>query len=665
VSAATLADPPTGPNGVLADLDGDRVDDGLEVTLATSRPGDRLDVVATFEHLGDADAVRATLPEAAVKARFGLIDGFAARVTAAQARSLATQPGLIRLEPDFEVRAAMEAADRDFGTERARTDYGVNGAGLEICVVDTGVDPNHEQLDSKAPIPFRDLVNGRSVAYDDQGHGTHVASIAAGDGTGGSIAAMFNGVAPAASLSSVKVLDASGIGQDSNVVLGIEWCVGRGTVDVINVSITSELGSDGLDAISQAVDAAVTQHGIVVVAAAGNTGDIPGSVASPASARQAITVGAVAEWSAPAGQPWRSEGVYLAPFSSRGPTIDGRIKPDVVAPGVSIGAASAGSTNVYEIKDGTSMASPFVAGLVALMLDQRPTWTPADVKTAITSTAHDVGAPGADPEWGAGLVDGLGAVAAAAGTTAATPFPKHQRFTGSVGSSGAWTQTFTVGTGDLGAPIAATVILDGAPTCVLPWFDGCLWWEWAPDLEAELIGPSGFSLTASTCAADDECGAGRQETLHITPTAAGTYTLRVWPAAGVGGSFAIDLFTGPVGTAPPPPPPPQVHVGDIDRASSWVTSTKWKAQATVEVHDGAHAFVPGAVVKGTWTGGRSAQCTTNTNGRCMMSTQYRKAKTSVTFTVTGVTATGTTYAATANHDPDGDSDGTSIVVARP
>ncbi len=652
--------------GVLADLDGDGVDDGLQATLASAAPSERLDVVATFVDPASAASARRSLPDAALRARFRLIDGFAARVTVARARALATRPGLLRLEPNFEVRAAMEANDRDFGTQQARADYGVTGAGVEVCVVDSGVDPNHEQLNSKAPIPFLDLVNGQTTAYDDQGHGTHVASIAVGDGTGGPIAHLFNGVAPAASLSAVKVLNASGIGEDSDVVLGIEWCAARGA-DVINISVSSELGSDGLDAISQAVDAASSEEGIVVVAAAGNTGDIPGSVASPASARQAITVGAVAEWSGPEGEPWRSEGVYLAPFSSRGPTIDGRNKPDVVAPGMSVGAASAGSTASYEVKDGTSMASPFVAGLAALLRDAQPTWTPAQVKGAVTGTARDVGAPGADPEWGAGLVDGLAAVASASGASATTTFPAHQRFTGSVSGTGSWTKIFTIEEADLGVPIAATVIIeDGAPVCTLPWFDGgCLLWEWSVDLEARLIGPDGFAITASTCAGDDECGSGRQETLHTTPTEAGTYTLRVWPAAGTGGSFAVDLFTGPAGAPPPPPPSPEVHVADVDATSVWVTATRWKATAKVLIHDEAHAAVAGAKVTGTWTGGKSASCTTGTNGRCQVAKRYGKAKASVMFTVTSVTYPGATYASGANHDPDGDSDGTSIVVPRP
>ena len=662
-AAAPHPDPPTHPGpAALGDADGDGLDDTLAASLAGAAPGDRFDVVATFRDRRSAVAALDTLPAAALRARFHLIDGFAGTMTAARIRALARHPGLVRVEPDFEVRASMEAADRDFGTEQARADLGVSGDGVEICIVDSGVDPGHEQLDSKAPIPFLDLVDGVATAYDDQGHGTHVASISAGDGTGGPIASLFNGVAPDASISAVKVLASTGIGQDSDVVLGVEWCASRASVDVINVSVTSALGSDGLDAISQAVDAAVSDGGKVVVAAAGNAGDLPGSVASPAAARHAITVGAVAEWSTPEGQPWSSQGIYLAPFSSRGPTSDGRIKPDVVAPGVSIAAASAGSTAAYEVKDGTSMASPFVAGLAALIRERRPAWTPGEIRSTITSTAQDVGASGKDPEWGFGLVDGLAAVASADGTSAATTFPAHQRFTGTVASGGTWSRTFSVADDELDDPIAATVILEGSPTCVIPWIDPpCLWWEWSPDLEAELIGPNGFAVATSTCAAGDGCVSGRQETLHAMPTVAGTYTIRVWPAASAGGSFAVDLFRGGGGDEPAP----TMHVGDLDGSSAWVTSTRWRARARIKVDDASHATVAGATITGTWTGGKTVSCTTGTNGRCTVANRYRKARAAATFTVTSIAKNGITYTPASNHDPDGDSTGTAITIARP
>jgi serine protease AprX len=133
-------------------------------------------------------------------------------------------------------------------------------------------------------------------------------------------------VAPAAALYAAKALDSSGSGADSGIVGAVQWCAGQIGVDVISMSLGSDSPSDGNDALSQAVDAAVGA-GKVVVVAAGNSGDDLGTVPSPGAARLAITVGAASDHSAPAGSSYADAGIFLAPFSSRGPTVDGRTSP--------------------------------------------------------------------------------------------------------------------------------------------------------------------------------------------------------------------------------------------------------------------------------------------------------------------------------------------------
>ena len=410
---------PIGDRHSVVDRNGDRITDILAHRLKAAKPGKRFDVVVTFR--SRAELRNATTSMAGVDAHvartFGLIPGFQASLTASQVHALARKAGLLRVEQDFTVHALDDPADNDFGTAAARSAFSTTGTGTEVCIIDTGVNPNHEQLNSKAPIPFHDFVNGQATAYDDQGHGTHVASIAVGDGTGGSNAASYNGVAPDAALSVAKVLDSNGSGDDSLAVLGIQWCAARPSVDVISMSLGSDVPSDGQDAISLAVDAAVQNQHKVVVAAAGNSGDVPGSLTSPGSADDAITVGAAADWSGSQGGP------YLAPFSSRGPTADGRTKPDITAPGVNITAADFSSTSGYVSESGTSMATPFVAGTALLIMSKQPTWSPAQVQADIEGTAHDVGAPGKDNEWGAGLLDGYAAVAQAAGSSGTAPLP--------------------------------------------------------------------------------------------------------------------------------------------------------------------------------------------------------------------------------------------------
>jgi serine protease AprX len=420
--------------------------------------------------------------------------------------------------------------------------------------------------------------------------------------------------------------------------------------------------------MSLAVDAAVAD-GKIVVAAAGNGGDAPGTITAPGSSKKAITVGAVADWSAPASEPYASNGPYLAPFSSRGPTIDDRIKPDVVAPGVTIGAAEADTTSIYVVHDGTSMATPYVAGTTALMKELQPSWTQADVRAAIEGTASDAGPVGKDSDWGAGLLDSAAAVADAAGATAATPFPAHQRFTGTVANHGSWSTSFTVTADELDAPIAATVTLNGTVECVIDVGPlGCLMYGWVPDLEAELAGPSGFVLDSSTCPAGNLCTIGRQETLDIRPTQAGTYTIRVFPAGdgdGSGGSFAVDLFTGPLAGSPPPPPPSTLHIGDLDGSGEWVTTSRWRARATITVHDGSHATLAGVTITGKWTGNTTVTCTTNENGRCSVTKRFPKKRATATFTVTSAQLSGYTYTPADNHDPDDESTGTVIAISRP
>ncbi len=667
-ASAAAREPASGIRAALADRDRDGLSDSLEVRLRGLDDADSISVVVTFDGPGGIGTARRAVGDFRVTRTFSLVDGFAATMTKAQATELAQVPGVFRVEQNAQVHAFLNAADADFGTERARTDFGVTGAGVEVCVVDTGASPTHEQLDSKAPIPFFDAVNGQAVAYDDHGHGTHVAGIAVGDGVGGPNAATFGGVAPGASLSVAKVLNSAGSGTEAQVMAGIDWCAARPNVRVISMSLGTSLPSDGQDAISQSVNSAVAA-GKVVVVAAGNAGDEPMTVGSPGAASGAITVGAVAEWSAPVGAPNHSDGVYLAPFSSRGPTVDGRIKPDVASPGVTITSAQAGTTSGYVTFSGTSMATPFVSGTVALALQASPAWGPAEVRAALEGTADDRGLPGKDDDYGAGLLDGYGFVAAAEGTTGQTAFPAWTSLSGSVADHGLWSQSFTVGAADLGVPIAATVLTDGGLICVfgIPGF--CFDYDWDPDLEARLVDPNGAVLDTSTCPVGDDCGNGRQETVHAMPTVAGTYRLDVWPSEdsphnGRGGTFHVDLSTGPAGGSPPPPPA-TMHVGDLDGARATFRN-RWTATVTVTAHDGSHAPLVGVTIAGTW-GGRngSASCVTSAAGTCSVTRTLPNRQASATFSVTALSLSGFTYAAGSNHDPDGDSNGTAITVLHP
>lgn len=541
-------------DGSFVDTDGNGLDDGLDSAVAEAAPQDRFDVIVAMNNGAEEADIRRAAGGFDTYARFSVVSGFAATMTAAQIRGLARTPGIFRIEPDSVVSTTVDSATAEFGTDAARSTYGVDGSGVTICIPDTGIDPNHEQLDGGKVVGFIDYVGGLTDAYDDQGHGTHVASIAAGDGVGASSdAALFAGVAPGASILSAKVLDSAGGGAESNIILALEWCVAQGA-DVISMSLGTGEGADGADSMSRAVDEIVAA-GVPVVVAAGNSGDGAFTTLAPGNAASAITVGAVAESVAPVGTPRHSNGIHLAGFSSRGPTGAGLMKPDIVAPGVTITAAKANAPAGYVTFSGTSMATPFVAGTLALALEANPSLSAAQLKSLVTTTAQDRGVPGADDNWGAGLLDGFAIVSQAAGASyVPTRFPANDNGTGSVGTGGVWSHEFALDADALASPIGITVLIDGQAEC--PIF--CFSPEWNPDLEARLFDPVGNLIAESTCPFDlddDHCGSlfvtqGQQETLAVMPTVAGTYRMEVWPVSG-GGSFTYDISTGADPVGPP------------------------------------------------------------------------------------------------------------------
>ena len=560
--AAATPDPgrtlfPHAPQGVASpgDRDHDHVSDDLQGRLARAAGGDRLDVIVTG--VGSGRAQRSVGHVHRVR-ELPIVHGFAARMTAAQARSLARTPGVRRVEADGRMVALDDGTDRDFGAAAARSDTpGLDGRGVGLCVVDTGVDPAHEQVAPRT-VTFADFVNGRTTPYDDHGHGTHVTGIAAGDGTGSAAAPAYVGVAPGADLYAAKVLDSSGNGSDSQVISGIQWCASQPGVRVITMSLGDTAGGDGTDASSQAVDAAV-QAGKVVVVAAGNSGDAPRTINYPGTARDAITVGAASDWSA-SESATHDNGTWLAAFSSRGPTTDNRTKPDVAGPGVTVKSAQAGNPTGYVVKSGTSMATPYVAGAVVLGLQAVPGATPAQVRSALESSAVDVGDPGKDNEWGAGLVDVRGFVSTlrADSTVLRTPMPVQRRVAATIPANGSVSVPVVVPSDGLDVPIGVTMTSAGSASCTI---FGC---TWSPNNDLELRSPSGTVVATSKCPSSGvSCATGRQETIGYRPTVAGTYTLRAY---GTGGAVTLDVSQGPLGgTATPPPPttnqPPVAYAG--------------------------------------------------------------------------------------------------------
>ncbi|MFC2058977.1 S8 family serine peptidase [Chloroflexota bacterium] len=317
-----------------------------------------------------------------------VFNGIAGSVKMKDVSKLADLPQVEAVYLDYEVQIALNQSVPLIGAPDvwALDDPQVKGQGIEVAIIDTGIDYMHPDLGGGFGPGFKviggyDFFNNDADPMDDHGHGTHVAGIVAADG-------VVTGVAPEAKLWAYKVLDEHGSGSWSTVIAAIERAADPDgdpqtddAVDVINMS----LGGPGNpnDPVSQAVNAANDQ-GIIVVVAAGNDGPYYQSLDSPGMADKAITVGAT------------DKSDVIASFSSRGPVPGSwAIKPDIVAPGVSIYSTVAttgtyGNPTGYREWGGTSMASPHIAGAAALLKQLYPTWAPEDIKANLMNTALDL-----------------------------------------------------------------------------------------------------------------------------------------------------------------------------------------------------------------------------------------------------------------------------------
>ncbi|MCY8233773.1 S8 family peptidase [Priestia endophytica] len=300
-----------------------------------------------------------------------------------------------------EVQALLDVAVPSVNAKNVvRNETTLTGEGVTVAVIDTGIHP-HQDLQGRI-VNFVDFVNQQTEPYDDNGHGTHCAGDAVGNGSASS--GKYMGPAPKANVIGVKVLDKMGSGSLETVMEGIDWCIkynedpnNTPKIDIISMSLGSaptayEREND--DPMVQYVELA-WNSGIVVCVAAGNDGPDEGTIASPGISDQVITVGALDDRDTAETR----EDDDVANFSSRGPTPYGVTKPDILAPGVNI--VSLRSPNSYLDKlqksnrvdsnyvtlSGTSMATPICAGVVALILQANPDTTPNEVKELLRNGA--------------------------------------------------------------------------------------------------------------------------------------------------------------------------------------------------------------------------------------------------------------------------------------
>ncbi|MHA1264317.1 MAG: S8 family peptidase [Candidatus Helarchaeota archaeon] len=329
----------------------------------------------------DPKALAKRLEEEGVKVLhvYELINAVAVEMPANQILKCSKDSDLDMIHEDMQVHTCLDVSVPHIGAPQVWKSEDAKGEGVVVAVVDTGIDLEHPDLKGKV-IAHADFTN--EGYFDGNGHGTHVAATIAGTGKA---EGKYIGVAPEAKLIAAKVLASNGSGTFSGVIAGIEWAA-KQKPDVMNLSLGADIpGScDGTDPACMAVDAAVDQ-GIVMCIAAGNAGPGSSTVGSPGCAKKVITVGA------------SDDNDNIAWFSSRGPTKDNRVKPDILLPGVNIIAARAKNTSMGTIIDeyytqasGTSMATPHCAGVAALLKSKYPDLTPQEVKDLLMATAIDL-----------------------------------------------------------------------------------------------------------------------------------------------------------------------------------------------------------------------------------------------------------------------------------
>lgn len=337
-----------------------------------------------------------------------LVNAISTRVPLEKIKELEASPDVKKVWLDKKVYITLDESipliNADDVWLLQKEGFNITGKDIEIAILDTGIDNTHPDLDDLDDDPLTDdpkLIMWKDFTFDnftdpidDNGHGTHCAGIAAG--TGNASDGQYTGVAPQAKLWGGKVLYSSGSGWESEIIAGIQWATDPNSdedysdaVDIISMSLGRDFNGKGDDPLSEAVNTAV-DNGVVVVISAGNSGSSLHTVGEPGVAEKPITVGA------------SDKSDFMAWFSSRGPTGDYRIKPDVTAPGVEICSANSsqgwlgperggdcGNDYYYHI-DGTSMAAPHVAGAAALILQMNPDWTPEMVKSALMISSKDL-----------------------------------------------------------------------------------------------------------------------------------------------------------------------------------------------------------------------------------------------------------------------------------
>lgn len=308
---------------------------------------------------------------------FPFLHLIAANVPKENLDMITSNPNVSTVTEDQPVETTSQTKSWGYTTVKPKSSKGASltGKGVNVAVIDTGIS-QHPDLAIKGG--YNAIAGSNTANYqDDNGHGTIVAGIiAAQDNSIGTV-----GIAPDVNLYAVKALGQDGTGSESDVIAGIVWCM-QNNIDVINMSLSSPDSTPFLHDIIQKA----TQQGITIVAAAGNDGNADGSddtIEYPAKYSEVIAVGAV------------DQAKHRASFSGSGSELE------LASPGVSI--VSTSNDGGYLSESGTSMATPYVTGIVALYKEEYPDMSQAELRDVVDRNALDLGKKGKDSLYGYGL----------------------------------------------------------------------------------------------------------------------------------------------------------------------------------------------------------------------------------------------------------------------
>ncbi len=615
-----------------------------------------------------------------IKYTYRLVPAIAAAVPEAALDGLRHSPRVVAIEPDLQAHVIDAELDSVWGVERIGAGIvhtqGNLGAGVKVGILDTGIDIDHPDL-AYDPGCSASFVEGETLD-DGNSHGTHVAGTVAGlDNDIGVV-----GVAPGATLCIYKVFNNSGAGDYSDIIAALERAVADG-VQVTNNSYGSS--EDPGTTVKAAFDNAYLA-GVLHVGAAGNDGNFSGT------GENCIYP---ARWDAVIATAATTQSDTRSYYSSTCSEVE------LAAPGDLIYSTMPGES--YGTKYGTSMASPHVAGTAALVLAENVGWSNVEARTRLQITADDLGDAGRDPWYGYGLVDADEAAAMSNNPpvvddqTRVTDEDTPMEITLTGSDLDGDLLTFSVVTGPLPGTLSGTapdITYTPAPNYSGPDSFTFVANDGLVDSNIATVSitvapvndrPSAtfsYSCTGLSCDFDASgssdpdgsivsyaWGFGDGETStgdiasHSYAAGGSTYSYSVTlTVTDDGGASDIDVQTVTVIKAPA-----SMHIGDLDGSLVSANKNFWWAEVTITVHDQDEDRVTEATVLGTWSGGASGSgsCLSGADGTCtVLSPKIPTTQETITFVVDGVAHATLSYQFAENHDPDGDSDGTSIVVSQ-